>query len=739
MPSLVSQTNGLLSVVFVLLYSCAFAPPAHGQEAAPSVAVEQADEVLRINSELVQTDVMVFDRQGRFVGDLKRDQFELRIDGKPQAISFFERVEAGGADEDAQLAAARGMARPANGGGQGGVKPLDRGRAVIFFLDDLHISAASLLRTREALLRFVEQEMGQNDQVAILTASGQLGMLQQLTGNRNVLRIAVNRLKPRDYTMRDGERTPMTEFQALAIERSDRNVFDYFVEQLLREQGMTRMRGATPAAIAKARGQAEIAVKSRARSILEQAAAITKNTLSGLESVVRASSALPGRKLLFFISDGFLIDERTSTTQQDLIRLTDAAARSGMIIYALESRGLMSGVTEASERMSFDPTARLAATDSAAMTAPQAPLHALSVGTGGRALLDTNGFGPALTQAFQETSLYYLLAWRPEASEQKAGKFHHIEAVVKDRPELTVRVRGGFFSEPSGQSVKGGRDSSKSKKEKGQEATPLAASLRAMYPRTGLPVSLSIGFVNASEGGLSLTASVQVSSEALGLNTPGGLQKNEVALAGVLLDDRGKAVSEFEQQLVIDPSRMTTAQQRQLIYSHRFQVKPGLYQMRVAVRDSRGKRDGSVYEWIEAPDLSGGALSLGSLFVGELLPPPTASADAAAAAPQALISVNHRFARTSRLLYQTYIYNAARNSSPPDVALQVQIFRDNQPVFTVPLRKLPSEGVADLSRIPYEDDFPLDQLPAGLYVMQVTVIDRIAKTSASQQLRFAVE
>jgi hypothetical protein len=209
-------------------------------------------------------------------------------------------------------------------------------------------------------------------------------------------------------------------------------------------------------------------------------------------------------------------------------------------------------------------------------------------------------------------------------------------------------------------------------------------------------------------------------------------------MVGVLLDDHGKTVSEFEQQLVIDPSKMTTAQQHQLIYSHRFQVKPGLYQMRVAARDSKARRDGSAYEWVEAPDLSSGALSLGSLFVGELLPQPAPS-DPASLPPQALISVNRRFARTSRLLYQTYIYNAARQTSPPDVALQVQIFRDNQPVFTVPLRKLPAEGVADLSRIPYEDDFPLDQLPAGLYVLQVTAIDRVAKSTASQQLRFAIE
>src|SRR5262245_37096836 len=55
----------------------------------------QSDDIIRINSELVQTDVMVFDKKGAFVSGLTRDQFELSVDGKPQPFSFFEQVRAG--------------------------------------------------------------------------------------------------------------------------------------------------------------------------------------------------------------------------------------------------------------------------------------------------------------------------------------------------------------------------------------------------------------------------------------------------------------------------------------------------------------------------------------------------------------------------------------------------------------------------------------------------------------------
>src|SRR6266496_3483082 len=54
----------------------------------------EQDDVVRVNSELVQTDVMVFDKKGRFVGGLKPEQFALRVDNKPQVIAFFEHVTA---------------------------------------------------------------------------------------------------------------------------------------------------------------------------------------------------------------------------------------------------------------------------------------------------------------------------------------------------------------------------------------------------------------------------------------------------------------------------------------------------------------------------------------------------------------------------------------------------------------------------------------------------------------------
>src|SRR6266403_4450436 len=79
---------------------------------APQNPKPAEDDIVKVYTDLVQTDVMVFDKQGRFVNGLKREDFELRIDGNPQPIGSLDLVRAGTASEDAQLAAARGTARP---------------------------------------------------------------------------------------------------------------------------------------------------------------------------------------------------------------------------------------------------------------------------------------------------------------------------------------------------------------------------------------------------------------------------------------------------------------------------------------------------------------------------------------------------------------------------------------------------------------------------------------------------
>ena len=227
------------------------------------------DEVVRVYTELVQTDVMVFDKQGHFVNGLNKDNFEIKIDGQVRPIQFFEQIQAGTSNEEAQLAAARGTSSKTTGPTPTRVVPLDRGRTIFFYIDDFHLDPSAFVASRKVISDFIDKEMGQNDQAAITSATGQIGFLQQLTDNRTVLHTALNRLNARTYHVTDSDNPPMGEYEAMLIDNNDMDLNEYFIRETIRLNGGLM-----------SRDQAASIVHGRSQSLLSQAAQFNTNMLS---------------------------------------------------------------------------------------------------------------------------------------------------------------------------------------------------------------------------------------------------------------------------------------------------------------------------------------------------------------------------------------------------------------------------------------------------------------------------
>jgi hypothetical protein len=291
-----------------------------------------------------------------------------------------------------------------------------------------------------------------------------------------------------------------------------------------------------------------------------------------------------------------------------------------------------------------------------------------------------------------------------------------------------------------------------------------------------LPVSVSLNFLDIAQLGSTLTTSIKIATNSLVLEPQEGQQVAGLDVAGGIYDDQGKPVSSFNKHLTIK-SKSTEAKApppANVYYSHFTTIKPGLYQVRVAAVDARQGRAGSAVRWIEIPDLTSKALTLSTLIVGERkteseAEPSSADASDPSKSPEAIrqvyLNIDHRFAGSSLLRFLTFVYNASGSpatdaparsgqttsdpvvrasstsapASPPDLAVQVQLFRDNEPIITMPLHAIHVDALSDLRRLPYAAEVKLDGLQSGRYVLLVTVIDRVAKTSASQKFGFKVD
>jgi len=730
--SLKCRSGVPLTVLLCVLFVCA-ATDAQTTQATPQPTPpppppqKSADDVVRVYTELVQTDVMVFDKQGHFVDGLNRDDFELRIDGKPRQIEAFEKITAG-SNEESQLAAARGattvnLKRPV---------PLDRGRIIFFYLDDFHMDLPGIKAAQKVITTFIEKQMGQNDQVAIASATGQLGFLQQLTNDRLVLHKALDRLSVQNYATRDFEHPPMAEYEAVLIGRGDRQVFQFFVTETLRlNPGMSR-------------DTAESIVRGRAGATQEQAAHFTINTLSGLEFLVKTAQKLPGRKVLFFLSGGFFLENERGDMIGRLRKITNAAAKSGVVIYSMDTRGLIATLRDASYDAPFDLSGQLATAQHSEVNASQDGMNALAVDTGGKALFNTNDLARGLAPAIKETSTYYLLAWKPDAESQKQGRFRQLEVKLVKRNDVSVRVRKGYFDvDPPDPNTA----SSDSKKAAEQSAKTIPGKLRdtinAAYPQRELPILMSVDYYDIEGKGPTVSTAVQLPGEFLSFGPqPDGKIQAVVDLSGVYYDEKGNAKASFLERIITTAPSAEAAKtyHADITYTYPARLPPGLYQVRAAARDDKSGRVGSMHAWIEVPDLVKKQLSMSSILLGERTQPKVTNVSDSVPPNPVALSASHQFNRGSTLRFLIFAYNTvpAPADQKPDVAVQVQVIRDDQPVLTTALRKITTEGVADLTRLPYAAEIPMSEMQPGRYVLQVSVIDRVAKQSTTRQTHFDV-
>jgi VWFA-related protein len=679
------------------------------------------DDVIRISTDLVQTGVSVFDKKGKFIDGLRQDDFELRVDNKPVNVSFFERMASSSLLDKAQVKTTRTDARamPKNSAANSlALKAPSRGRIVVFFVDDIHLGPVSVKSARDTINKFIDVDMGQNDLVAIASSSGQIGFLQQYTDDKDVLKAAVSRLTFRNFGTRDTEVPTMTDGQAVLIRQGDKAVFGFFVEETMRIYEIPRPK-------------AEEIVGRRARILVEQTAGYNKATLSALETLARRSAALPARKLIFFISDGFPLDSQTSDVLDRLRRITDASIRAGVTIYTIDARGLVTDMMDASAENSPSGSAAFAS-----RLVGEDVLNTLAADTGGRFIHNTNEPAPELTKALNETSVYYLLAWRP-TEESGNKKFRNIEVSIKNRPELSVRFQRGYFekapdltqSEPAAAKANAHVD-------------PLRQAINSLAPKSALPTWLTLAYLDTPGEGPTVVTSMKVETNGLKFESPTGAHAAAVEIAGTVFDANGKAIDNFDRHLSVTSPATPGSQPPDIVFNYRTKLKPGLYQVRVGAIERATGTVGSATAWVKIPDVSKRGMAMSSIILGDEKPEASEQAKASNLLVEGMrVSVDHKFERSSNLLYLVYIYNAthadATSAARPDIALQVKIFRDDQMVVALPPRQLSIES-QDPNRLASAAEIPLQELPTGQYVLQITATDRTAAASVSERVRFEI-
>ena len=320
---------------------------------------------------------------------------------------------------------------------------------------------------------------------------------------------------------------------------------------------------------------------------------------------MRSAGQLPGRKLVFFISDGFYLNDVKTGSRERIKRITDAAGRAGVVIYTLDARGIVSESLDVTNNRPIDSKGMTVSSSIGEISASQDGLNALAGDTGGRAFRNTNApMAEWVDKVLDETSNYYLLAWRPEGEEQKRGKFNRIEASIIDRPDLTVRLRSSYFKTAPLPILTTKKKSEKDPTKAREDDMRLV--IDAPVSQRQIPTELSLGFEQMPGVGTKVNAAIQIGRDALTFDLNDGKLVADLDIGGIFYDSKGKPVSSFVGRLKIFPVAESSSltKRTQAVYNFHAWLPAGLYQVRVGIRDLKSGRIGSAMQWIEVPNIS---------------------------------------------------------------------------------------------------------------------------------------
>lgn len=696
----------------------------------------QDQRPVKLKSELVQIDAVVTDKDFRPITNLRKEDFVLRENGKPQEVNFFSFVTR-----------LRGVI-PVEGEKKTSIEfePLtlarDVGRIIVFVVDDLHLSIDSFVRMRPSLLEFIDRELMEDDLVALVTTSGEVGMLQQLSRNKLAIRRAVVNFNPKGNNQTASPLKAVDENTAFLIDRGDKEVLDMVLSEaaqdLLPQTDGAPSPQAQPSQEQQQQQQVvQQIVESAVNSVLDQTQIRAKQTIHTLTKVVRSLERMAGRKVLVLVSDGFPSETPGLTAVQDAEQLTDAATRAGVVIYPLDGRGLAAIAPggNAEDHGTAGPfvTIKLRVQQDA-LEESRRILRSFASDTGGRAFFNSNDLPQMLNRIFDDNSAFYVLAYYPEDTGRE-GEFRRIELKVKGRDDLIIRTRRGYLSSPPADLVAPVLDK--------EEAVTRA--LTSPVPDPDVDVSLSTAFLydpaattDNRKGKTSVLIAAHFNTSWIDVKTAeDGKHVGEVEVDGFAYNPNGKLVKGFSRtvKFQLRPRTREFIDQRGVVYKDSLELPPGLYNIHLAVIDPSTLKVGTANDWIEIPDMSTSEIAIGGLLTASQPRTQTVAQSGASVAEEAgpmnFQVLQPEWPRNSELNLVAIVYS---KTTPRNLRSQVSLLKNNQVVMEGPERLLTAQSQASHPyRIPVGARMSLAGLAPGRYTVRVNVRGNGAKESALRE------
>jgi VWFA-related protein len=652
-------------------------PPAAAPARQDPAQPETQQPTFRTGINFVRVDVIVSDRKGTPLPNLTAADFEVLEDGKPQAIEQFKFIKVDGNPQPGEA-----PARPIRSTYEEESEAArDDVRLFVIFFDDYHTRVGGALAVKEPLTRFVQQQIGPNDLLAVMYPLTPLDAVA-LTRNHNSVVSAIQKFEGRKFRY-----DPRNEF-----EERYANYPTEIVEQVRNQVTMTALRGlATRLGSLREGRKAIIFVSEGFTTLLPPQ---MRNPIATMPGLGNPRSRDP------FAGEGDINEDRARLfSEADMLSqlrdVWDAANRNNTAIYALDPRGLANFEYGIEEGVGMT-------TDAKGLRSSQDSLRTLASETDGRAIVNQNDLTKGLAQMVRDSSAYYLIGYNSSQAPSD-GRFHEIKVRVK-RPGVDVRARKGYWAPTAEDTARAVAGPKPGPPKPVQEALASIASPGGRSGAGSRAIRTWIGTERAENGKTRVTFVWEPSPAAPGVRReePGRVSLMAAGVDGNLVW-RGRVpeaslasaapAAEPAAGSVTGPQRVT------------FDAPPGKMELRISVEEAggRGVIDSEIRD-LTVPDLTGpDGMSTPRVFRSRT----AREFQGLARDPEAVPTASREFLRTDRLLIRFDAYGT-------DTPVAALLNRAGQKMATLPVSPAATGGT-------HQIDIGLSAVAPGEYLIELSV------------------
>ncbi len=668
------------------------------------------------NANLVIIDANVRDKSGKVVPDLKKSDFTILEDGKPQTISVFEFQKLEGdallppvpaskpvAEAPAATPAAPGAA-PAQAKKTVTVGPTgptaapiiryqDR-RLVAMLFDYSTMQIPEQNRVQENALKFIREQMKPADVVAIMYAgTGPIKIVQDFTTDKDRLEEVVKSFQIGTASELAGvagnggdSTTGEDTGTAFNADETEFNIFN------------------------------------------------TDKQLLTLETAAKMLAAFPEKKALLYFSSG--ISKSGFDNQASLEKAVNEAKRDNVAIYPIDSRGLVASApagdaSAAASRGTSSLTGTQMQSQRDSFNDSQETLSTLAVDTGGKLFVDDNDLALGMAKARDDIASYYIIGYY-STNIKMDGKYRRVEVKLAKDIQAKLDYRSGYFG------TKEFKKFTSSDKEE-----QLSQALMLGDPLTDLSLTAELDYFRLARDRYFVPFSVKIPGSEIALAKSKGNAQTEFDFIGEVRDEHTKLVGQVRDGIKIKLTEQTAAQlaQSPLAYDTGFTLPPGKYTFKFLARENETGKMGTYETKFSIPDLAPDrpALKLSSVVWSNQRQPindSLASADnkkkliesdpLVQEGRKIIPSITHVFRKDQNLYVYLEVYDpgvGAAEGSKPSVAATLSFYRGKTKSFESQPVRLDAFAAKRAQTLPIEFQAPLAQLAAGRYTCQVNIVD----------------